>query len=62
MGKMWIDRVTGQQRKIDARCELDLKLTLKGLECKYKLLQSVLIKFNQKNYIHSFCKTDIMES
>lgn len=30
----WVDGVTEEQRKIDVKCDLDLKVILTGLECK----------------------------
>ena len=34
LAKMWIDRVTGQRREIEVRCEIGLKVLLKDLHCK----------------------------
>ena len=45
LGKMWVDRVTRQRREIHVRCELDLKVILKGLECNQRFLPSFLIEF-----------------
>ena len=45
LGKMWVDRVTRQRQEIHVRCELDLKVILKGLECNKRFLPSFLIEF-----------------
>ena len=42
---MWVDRVTRQRQEIHVRCELDLKVILKGLECNKRFLPSFLIEF-----------------
>ena len=48
-GKVWVDAVTGQRQKTDVRYELDLQVNLKGLGCKQRLLQPLLIEFPNNN-------------